>query len=252
MNKRIKNIFTFSMISLLITTIFLLTFKIVTTEKPEQIRYSEPAAIRVKAMVLPVVKLSHRGERIADGSKFSTSATGFSISYDVRSDSSLILTNDHFCRDIDPHSSLVIENYNREQIDWSEEDSDLKVMKTSPALDLCIIQARGFIKPVKIIDDLYYPQIFEKVYIIGAPAGDFPIILDTYISSFLDRNKVGIPPLSLYGNKFIMVSEEILPGHSGSPVYTLDGEVIGILFGALPHYGGIAVSADDIKFFLDN
>lgn len=252
MKKRIKNIFILSLILLLTVTIFLLTFRLIETKNSDQIIYSEPAVIRMKAMILPVVKLTHIGESTANSSGFSASATGFSISYDVKSNSSLILTNDHFCREIDPFSSIYIEDYNRKLIDWSEEDSDLRIMKTSPALDLCIIQARGFIKPAKLIDDLYRPQIFEKIYVVGAPSGDFPIILDTYISSFLDRNKVSVAPLSLFGNKFIMISEEILPGHSGSPVYTLSGEVMGVVFGALPRYGGIAVSAEDIKFFLNN
>jgi S1-C subfamily serine protease len=252
MKKILKTTFIFSFLLFLAVNIFLLTFNITKIRVKEKPAHSEPAIVRMKAMLLSVVKVTHIGKEEFDESAFSTSATGFSIAYDVTTDSSLVLTNDHFCNEITADSTLHIEDYSQKLIDWSEGNSDLRVMKTSPALDLCLIQARGFIKPVKLIDDLYFPQLFEKVYVIGAPAGDFPIILDTYISSFLDRDRISLSSLSTSGNKFIMISEEILPGHSGSPIFTLDGEVIGILFGALPQYGGFAASANDIKLFLEN
>jgi len=255
MKQRSKNIF--SIFFILITIIFVIfsflnVKHLFTHKKIEYTEYSTDAIFRTEKMLLPVVKLTHIGLRESDNTIFSVSATGFSIAYDIKSDSSLIITNDHFCSDLTDSSSLYIEDYSLKLIDFAEQNSELRIMKSNPALDLCVLQSYGFIKPAEIIKDYYVPQLFEKVYVVGAPSGDFPIILDTYISAFLPREKISIAPLSDDGNKFIMISEEVLPGHSGSPVYTKDGRVIGIIFGALPDYGGMAASSDDIKLFLFN
>ena len=36
-------------------------------------------------------------------------------------------------------------------------------------------------------DYSYEPELFEKVYIVGGPTGNFPIIIDTYIQSKIKR-----------------------------------------------------------------
>ena len=53
------------------------------------------------------------------------------------------------------------------------------------------------------------------------------------------------------GSPLILLSEQVFPGHSGSPVFTKDGRVIGIVFGALRSYGGLAVSVKDIYLILE-
>ena len=121
-----------------------------------------------------------------------------------------------------------------------------RVLVTIPELDLCYLEVRGYIRPVEIESYSYSPTNFEKIFIVGAPAGDFPIIIDSYISASIERSSIGIGTLSRSGNSFILVSEQIFPGHSGSPIYTEEGKVIGIVFGALQTYGGLGVSHRDI------
>jgi len=66
------------------------------------------------------------------------------------------------------------------------------------------------------------------------------------------RERVDMGGLSGSENPFLLISEQVFPGHSGSPIYTKDGRVVGILFGALRSYGGLAASNQDIHFFLES
>ena len=54
------------------------------------------------------------------------------------------------------------------------------------------------------------------------------------------------------GNPIILISEQVFPGHSGSPVFTKEGKVIGAIFGALRSYGGLAVSVKDIYVVMED
>ena len=173
-------------------------------------------------------------------------ATGFSIQYDQINDVSFIITNDHFCRQINPNSSLVVEDYNKSSLSISENYINSEVLYTDEGLDLCLIAAYGYVRPADIADFDYYPETFEKVFIVGGPTGNFPIVIDTYISGYNDRSSINLGGLDDSGNDFLLISEQIFPGHSGSPVFNQDGEVVGIVFAALETYGGLAISHKDI------
>ena len=213
------------------------------------------AVIKQERMLFPAVKILHvqqgftydaSASRFIDFSAIVSSATGFSIQYNPADDISFVITNDHFCREIMLTSSLIIENYEGVQVRNSMGQVGSKILYTDSGLDLCLIEVPGFIKPAVIADYDYEAQLFEHIFIVGGPSGDFPIIIDTYVSSYINRNSVAIGSLSSAGNNFMLISEQIFPGHSGSPVFNQEGEVIGVVFGALQTYGGISVTHKDI------
>lgn len=177
---------------------------------------------------------------------FLSTASGFSIQYNPVDDISFIITNDHFCSAIMPNSILAIENYKKTAPNISNDYISSKVLYTDSELDLCLIAAFGFIKPAIIADISYQPELFEKVFIVGGPTGNFPIIIDTYISGSSTRESIMLGGISNDGNDFLLISEQIFPGHSGSPVFNQEGEVIGVVFASLETYGGFAISHKDI------
>lgn len=145
-----------------------------------------------------------------------------------------------------PNSILAIENYEKTTPNISNDYISSRVLYTDSELDLCLVAAYGFIKPAIIADISYEPELFEKVFIIGGPTGNFPIIIDTYISGSSTRESIMLGGLSHSGNDFLLISEQIFPGHSGSPVFNQAGEVVGIVFASLETYGGFAISHKDI------
>jgi len=213
------------------------------------------AIIRQERMLFPVVKITHVIDSTDTGSispPILASATGFSIGYSASENISLIITNDHFCKEIKKSSSLIIENYKNEIIEAVNIDANMRILITDPSLDLCLLHIHGFITPAIIADSEFTQQRFEEIFIVGGPAGDFPIIIDTYISSFLNRSDIRIGKINANGAPFLLTSEQIFPGHSGSPIYNEQGEVVGVIFGALPTYGGVGASHKDIYDLLQN
>tara|TARA_A100001011_G_scaffold343628_1_gene378082 strand:+ start:504 stop:1328 length:825 start_codon:yes stop_codon:yes gene_type:complete len=181
----------------------------------------------------------------------SSSATGFSISYDAASNNSLLVTNDHFCQEYKEDSVLTIDKSSSDRLTSDPLSLDGEVILTDPSRDLCLIVANGYVRPVEIADYNYHPTSFEKVYIVGAPNGNFPIIIDTYISGFIKRDKIDLGSLSDDGSNFIILSEQIIHGHSGSAVFSEKGDVIGIVFATMGAYGGLAISHRDLISLLE-
>lgn len=179
------------------------------------------------------------------------SATGFSIYSGSDEDVlyTLILTNDHFCDEIDESSFLAVEDVNHELINIFYGLSVFEIVKTDPLYDLCVIKIPGYSNPVEILSDDRNVEIGDNVYVIGAPGGDFPIILEGMISGEIYPSGDRFTLFSLK-NSLKLVSLKIMKGHSGSPVLTPDGKAAGIIFAAYPYYGGLLISHWDIREFL--
>ena len=250
MKKLITYIF---LLSLLISAVFIakeaITFfkDIILLNNPQT-----EAIIRQERMLHPVVKITHiRSSSDTSVPTLVSSASGFSIGYFAAGNNSLIITNDHFCREVRPESSLIIENFQHEIIETINTDTSSRILITRPNLDLCLILINGFVSPAALSNRGAETQLFEKVFIVGGPSGDFPIIIDTYLSSYIARKDISIGALGSDGRPFLLTSEQIFPGHSGSPIYNEKGDVIGVVFGALPTYGGVGASSDDIHDLLE-
>ena len=183
------------------------------------------------------------------------SATGVSIGYDKGKNISYILTNNHFCDGAinNPLKAIVLEDSSSPRISDPKNDSMIaSVLKTNSGFDLCLIAATGYVKPATMAREDVSISQFDEIYIIGGPTGIFPTILDTYVSGNLGRSEVSLSGLYREGNDFIFISGIILPGHSGSPVYNKNNEMIGLVFATVPSYGALAISIKDIYYFIEN
>jgi len=187
------------------------------------------------------------------------SATGFSVAYDREKDKSYVITNDHFCQSLNEVFPVPGRFYYQtyDMIMVSNQKNTLKgvsILKTDPSKDLCLMVADGYVKPAKIASKKYKARQMDPVSFIGAPAGIFPIKLDTYLSSLVSRDI--LPSHMSEGNELYLLSEVAMGGHSGSPVFNKKGEVIGVLFLSLENsngrmYGSIAIPLGDLHEFLD-
>ena len=251
--------------SLLLTLYILASAKTHTTEPSNYIEafskniFTESSTIRKRHLLDPVVKLSmfSPAEVIGSGALSGLvlgSATGFSVSYDPETNTSMIITNDHFCNEFIENTSLILiaEGSRTPRINGPTKDfSTGTVLKTNPEKDLCLVSIIGFFQPALLAGKDYNIQATDEVTIVGGPSGTFPIITDTYISGHLDREEVGLGGISKEGNKFLFISGFIFPGHSGSPVYNKQNQVIGVIFASLPTYGCIAIQIKDLHDFLE-
>lgn len=224
----------------------------------EELEHS--SASKKRDMLKPVVKLSmiNLDSRISSIPSSSWevigSATGVSIGYDKEKNLSYILTNNHFCEDVflSPLVAIILEDSSSPRINTPLGDATIaSVLKTSGKLDLCLLGMTGYIKPTTLANDEVVIDQFDKIYIIGGPTGIFPTILETFVSGHLNRDQVSLSGLSQNGNDFIFISGIILPGHSGSPVYNKNNEMIGLVFATVPSYGALAIPINDIYNFVE-
>ena len=254
MKKLLKYIFVLiAMISLVHVTKDIIDFtKEIIILKDHHIK----AKIREERMMRPTVKITSivmtaSSSGSAKGYITISSATGFSIKYDIKNNESLIVTNDHFCKSNMSGVTFLVEDYSKSSLESKRTYLDGEIAYSEPSLDLCLIKADGYIRPATLASYDYTPRAFEEIFVVGAPSGNFPIIFDSYISNIISRNEIALGPMSPKGNSFLLISEQVFPGHSGSPVFTKDGKVIGIIFGALQSYGGLAISVKDVYKILE-
>jgi S1-C subfamily serine protease len=222
------------------------------TLKDHQIR----AETREKQMMHPTVKITSiitatSSEEGRSEHVIISSATGVCVKYDIQNDESLIITNDHFCGSNNFNTSFIVEDHSKSSLEKERPFLPARIVETSPSLDLCLIKARGYIRPAVLAPFNYSPRPFEEIFVVGGPSGTFPIIFDSYVSKTIGRDGIKLGSMSPEGNPLFLISEQVYPGHSGSPVFTKDGEVIGIVFGALKSYGGLVISVRDVYKMLE-
>jgi S1-C subfamily serine protease len=214
------------------------------------------AKIKEERMMHPTVKITSiimkaSSESESGGHADLAAATGFGVKYDIKKNESLIVTNDHFCKTGNSNVIFIIEDYSKSSLESKRSYLEGRVVLTKASLDLCLIRASGYIRPAVLADYHYTPRAFEEIYVVGGPHGNFPIIFDSYVSKTIRREAITLGSMDQEGNPLLLISEQVFPGHSGSPVFKRDGEVIGIVFGALRSYGGLAISVKDIYKILE-
>jgi len=150
-----------------------------------------------KAVVL-IATIKDRGETIGQGSGFIVSPTG------------VIVTNLHVIEGAYP---AVVKLINGDLYD------DISIVDTDSIRDIAIIKIKGWnLFTVKLgnSDNL---KVGEQIVVIGNPEGLENTVSDGLISGIRDTGK---------GYKMHQISAPISPGSSGSPVFNMNGKVIGI------------------------
>ena len=210
-----------------------------------------------KKLVESVVKLNFE-IRSSLGAISISSATGFSVAYDKEIDKSYVIINDHFCSSLEEApmpGGFYYEPYDtRLSLTSQYNGNDIVILVTDPSKDLCLMLADGYIRPAVVASKNYNVKQMEKIQTIGAPAGIYPIILDSYIGGLASREIAG--PGMEKGDPLYLLSDVALGGQSGSPIFNHNGRVIGVLFLSLnnhngPIYGSVAIPLGDLNRFLD-
>jgi S1-C subfamily serine protease len=208
-----------------------------------------------KRLVDPVVMIMIRDEDM----DIVSSGTGFSIKYDKKTDTSYFLTNNHICEDVkEEHTITSLSSRNHSStIRYTHFDATLEIVMTEPKHDLCLLKRSGKVKPVKFTDNI--PSQMDVLTVVGAPHGNFPIMIDSMFAGYLNRGEA-FESMMGSGYSYLMLSEIYHGGISGSPIYDAKGEVVGIMFGSLgkwngtmrvSSYGGLGVQTAEIKYFLE-
>lgn len=190
-------------------------------------------------------------------------ASGFSVEYNKKTNTTYVLTNEHVCEDKVKDPELIIVGISsrnaRAHLSPYDYQYVLSLVDHDKTMDLCLLETRGKISPVKFANPKKELTQMEQVFLIGAPAGNFPIRLDTYFSGFLSRGGGFDNMIGGSNRDYLLLSELVMGGYSGSPVFNKDGEVVGIVFASLGKnlgffrietYGSLAISLGDIKEFL--
>lgn len=180
-----------------------------------------------------------------------------------------ILTNGHVCRLATPDGALAVE---------SEDDVDVvNVVAQYEDNDLCIIEApqkhKGAFKLAKFVRNT------ENIYVLGHPLLEPKTLTKGQLSGGMIVDVAqGYDPMPCEGKTYHkeapsmfevegfmegvkymcvrttaadIVTANILPGNSGSPVLNAYGHVVGVVFAGSPGSGrGFIVPLDDVKDFL--
>ena len=173
-----------------------------------------------------------------------TTATGFAIKR--KGNKTFILTNYHFCIET-PDGDIYVEQISENVL--AQKKSNLivgKITMMNLNTDLCLLEVK---KKIPILHLSHSYNQFDEVFTIGNPLGIFPIIVDTYISGNVKREDFVFEENRGPGN-FILISQIVFPGHSGSPVFNKNGKVIGLIMASMSGYGTVAISSDTISSFL--
>jgi S1-C subfamily serine protease len=209
-----------------------------------------------KNFIQPVVKINFEIETNL-GKAVVSSGTGFSIHYDKKADASFLITNNHVCESafLFPFSSrFFYEGTNQTFGSQMDKDSNvLEIINFDEAKDLCLMRASGYIKPAKIAANNKNIIQGMPVIIVGAPNGIFPIITRTYLSNLFTRSV--LEPHMQAGHELLLLSSQAYGGHSGSPIYNINGEVIGVVFISLnnqsgPILGTLGIHLNDLQTFI--
>lgn len=187
--------------------------------------------------------------RLQPGEKGRSSlqATAFAITPDH------LLTAGHFCRNAEVSmkkkiaSQLVaVEAAGPDGMIYH--NGDAKISAISDKHDICLLFSEGhMLDPLPFMTELEVIQSEDKITIIGAPRGYFPVRSDgRVISLYGDESQFGVSEQPL-----MPLRVDIEPGSSGSPVIW-NGYVVGIVvkyIGRLKN-GALAVRSDHAVDFV--
>lgn len=173
--------------------------------------------------------------------KMAITATGFAVSKD------LFLTAAHFCKPV-LDGQYFEDKYEKEMRYAYIKDDDrfylgkgLQIVDFDQDSDLCLLEKKnhGF-KPVVFASGYKNYKVGDKVKVVGAPLGVFPVLTEGRLVSVSGVHVDGC----------LTMSVPVAKGNSGGPVFS-KGKVIGVLVmvTSYPHLS-FAVKLDLIYDFL--
>ena len=192
---------------------------------------------------------------------FLSSGTGFSVKYDEKNDTTYVLTNYHVCLPVINSDKYMVSKRSFDGniiLDPSVENPEhhLSYLFSEAENDLCLLSLDGKVSPVKFAKNK--PKQMDKLMVIGAPSGVFPIITETYLAGTTKRD-LTVDDVSKDGN-YLILSDVFFGGTSGAPVFDKSDKVVGILFSVIRRpssdgkeyltKGGLAIPTEDIMEFL--
>jgi S1-C subfamily serine protease len=141
--------------------------------------------------------------------KIGSNAVSLGSGFIVRSNG-IIVTNYHVVRDAYP-ASVKLGN--------GDIYEDISIIEIDEKRDIAIIKIKAINLPTVSLGNSDFNKVGEKIVVIGNPEGLENTVSDGLISGVRDTGK---------GYKWNQISAPISGGSSGSPVFNLKGEVIGI------------------------
>jgi serine protease Do len=177
-------------------------------------------------------------------------STASGVVIENRGDKSYILTAGHFCLDKDEVNKTVtpIEGVVITKLNGEYEKG--RVFAISRMWDICLLQAPSLgLDPVKVA--AHDIEVGDSVVNIAAPNGLFG---EDLVMSYEGR-------YAGHGGDGYSVKAEVdfytfpvAPGSSGSPIFNLKGEIVGLVFAvdARYHHITLAVTREQIIMFLES
>ena len=169
----------------------------------------------------------------------------------LNKDYKLILTAEHICNPIGNDQKLKIEKLKIKITSDLGFDYPGKVIVTDPQSDLCILQIYdedNLMHPIKISSKSITKR-GTRIFNIGAPGGVWgpgmtPIFMGIY------SGKIFIPELK---SKADVYTFNAYPGSSGSPIFNINGKLVGLVHRVDKFTNHIVMSSelDKIKLLLD-
>lgn len=132
---------------------------------------------------------------------------------------------------IDP-GGIIITNYHviEDAMNMSITFPDGKVYRADhwssrPESDLAVISLQAENLPAAPVDFSNLPAPGDKIRVVGNPLGMNNILVEGQVLQYLKiKDRQG---------RIFSIDAPIYPGNSGSPVYDMDGQVVGVVFGSL-------------------
>lgn len=173
-----------------------------------------------------------------------STGSAFASVYAKEENKTYLFTNNHICESAESQTSVLLLTgvVKKDFVGaGSVEYSDWKT-------EICIFSIIGKLKLVKIKEDGAIPFKNDRVTVIGAPLGMFPVTsIGTVIAPKYERYQAAPLPIDItVGFPFMYLNVEIQPGSSGSPVFNSKDEVIGMIFAGSQDGTALAISYIDL------
>lgn len=183
--------------------------------------------------------------------------TAFAVYYDSDLNATYFITNNHLC---EPREGTQIKYSTAAQViegisNYNPNNNLLSIVSVRAEDDLCLLRADDTKFQTVTFEKSKLSNIMDTIYTIGGPTGVFPIWNTGKLCSFINRQDYPIEWVDK-GHDFLLFSGLVVKGQSGSPIYTENGYVIGVIFASIETNGrssnsGLAIPSESVMEFLN-